>query len=95
MVVSASLAALLAAVALRQWRAKPDDPEPQPAAASEMPAEDPGLDQPPLDQPDIRYDDPGQAELPLPSVADPGEADYVAHSSSGRRQPHPWDDPDQ
>ena len=95
MVVSASLAALLAAVALRQWRAKPDDPEPQPAAASEMPAEDPGLDQPPLDQPDIRYDDPDQSELPLPSVADLGEADYIAHSSPGRRQPHPWDDPDQ
>ena len=94
-VVSASLAALLAAVALRQWRVKPDDPEPQPADAPAMPPEDPGLDQPPLDQPDIRYDDPDQTELPLPSVADSGEADYLAHSSPGQRQRHPWDAPDQ
>ena len=104
MVVSAALAALIAALALRQWRVKPNDPEPQPDLPAAAPAEDPGLDQPPLDQqpidqpldqPDIRYDDPGQPQPPLPSVADSGDAEYIAHSSPEPRQRHPWDDPDQ
>ena len=105
MVVSASLAALIAAIALRQWRTKPDDAETRPASPDATLAEDLGLDQPPLDQPlldrppaeqpDIRYDDPGEPEPPLASVADSGETEYVAHSSPEPRRRHPWDDSDQ
>lgn len=100
MVVSAALAALIAAIALRQWRVKPEDPEARPDLPPATLDQDPGLDQPPLDQPpddqpDIRYDDPGRPEPSLHSVADPGEAEYIAHSSPEPRQRHPWDDPGQ